>query len=378
MPTSTPIVTLRDIAREAELSVATVSYALRGNSKIAFATRQHVQQIALAMGFKPNPRVAALMTHIRNARNTNLGEGLAFVWVFTSRKECCEDPFLQRVWVGARHRAQQLGFSMEPFWMGSNGVSGRRLAQILQARGINGVVFSPVLHRQTVSIDFPWSQFSCACVGHALWEPEMDRAAHNHYRGMWKTLEELERAGYSRPGVILNDESNQRASRSWEAAFRLRQSEKVGNPFLLLRALPRTRTELLDWLEASRPDVLILNNADMVRAFRNLMGAHPSPPLCVLDWTEDLKGIPGLDQRYDLIAGNAVDLVTHKLGSNERGTTDLPRSILYDGRWVGLAADATRQGRRGRGKGLATAGNHLVRDRRNLAILNIGQPEISI
>jgi hypothetical protein len=279
------------------------------------------------------------MTHIRNSRNTNLGEGLAFVWVYTSRKESCEDPFLQRVWLGAQRRAQNLGFSMEPFWMGSNGVSGRRLAQILQARGINGVVFSPVLHRQKVLIDFPWAQFSCAVVGHALWVPELDRAAHNHYRGMWRTLEELEKSGYSRPGVILNDEANQRASRSWEAAFRLRQGEDAESASLLLRELPRTRTELISWLETNRPDMVILNNGSMVQAFRNLLDGHPSPPVCVLDWTEELKGIPGLDQRYDLISGNAVDLVASKLSTNERGITDLPRSILYDGRWVSGASD---------------------------------------
>ncbi len=52
---ATQRVTLRDIAREAGVSVATVSKALSGRKEVAEATRQRVREAAQALHFTPNP-----------------------------------------------------------------------------------------------------------------------------------------------------------------------------------------------------------------------------------------------------------------------------------------------------------------------------------
>ena len=60
------------------------------------------------------------------------------------------DPFLRKVIAGARHRAEQVGFALEEFWTSDRGMTERRLAQIIQARGIVGVVLSPVTTNEAV------------------------------------------------------------------------------------------------------------------------------------------------------------------------------------------------------------------------------------
>lgn len=57
-------VTLKDVAREAQVSVATVSYIInnREDQKISDATRKKVLQIANLLGYTPNPVAKSLVT----------------------------------------------------------------------------------------------------------------------------------------------------------------------------------------------------------------------------------------------------------------------------------------------------------------------------
>ena len=55
-------VTLRDVARAADVSVATASRALAGSSLINHATQRHVVQVAAALGYRTNTFARALKT----------------------------------------------------------------------------------------------------------------------------------------------------------------------------------------------------------------------------------------------------------------------------------------------------------------------------
>jgi LacI family transcriptional regulator len=91
------------------------SYALRQHPKIPVETRELVAAAARELGYRPNPRVASLMAHIRGSQSRAHQERLAFVWVHTSRAEARQNPFLKLVFAGARERARQMGFVLEEF-----------------------------------------------------------------------------------------------------------------------------------------------------------------------------------------------------------------------------------------------------------------------
>ena len=63
-------VSIKDIARAAGLSTATVSLALNGSSKINAHTRQRIERIAREMGYQPNPFARQLVT--RRSRQIGL------------------------------------------------------------------------------------------------------------------------------------------------------------------------------------------------------------------------------------------------------------------------------------------------------------------
>jgi DNA-binding LacI/PurR family transcriptional regulator len=55
-------VSIKDVAREAGVSVTTVSHALNGKGRLNPATRRHVQAVAERLGYRPNPAARSLVS----------------------------------------------------------------------------------------------------------------------------------------------------------------------------------------------------------------------------------------------------------------------------------------------------------------------------
>lgn len=332
-----PAVTLKEIARRSGRALATVSYALRGDPKIPAATRQAIQETAIALGYRPNPRISSLMAHIRRSQQAPFGEKIAFVWVHTSRALARRDPFLNAVHNGARLRAEHAGFALEDFYTNDPGMTNRRLEQILRARGIVGVVLSPVTTSEaSITLDWDWSGFSPAVIGNVTWTPELHHAGHHHYLGMHAALLALQEQGCKRIAAIIEPKSNARAKRAWEAAF-LAHHPQPARARSLLR-LPETRqnlTQLPRWIDDTAPDAVIVSATSLLNTpgLRAACKRHRVQP-ATLYWNADTPHVPGIDQCYDRIAAHAIDLVITQLNANETGAPDLPRMMLFPGRWM--------------------------------------------
>ena len=335
VPVPPAVITLQQIARAADCSLATVSYALRDDPRIRPETRTLVQKVAAQLGYRPNPRFSALMSHIRNARPVAGGERIAFVWVHTSRAESAKDPFLQRVFLGAKARAEALGYGLEPFWTAERGMTDRRLSQVMKSRGIVGVLLSPVIHEAEVTLDLEWRGFAPAVIGSARWSPELHHAGHHHYLAMRMALEKLAAAGCRRPMAILEAAVNERARRAWEAAFAVFHPSRAAAAELLWIGLPGDRRAIARRIKESRPDALVVSAHTLVEQLRSMAVAVPLElPITTLHWVPTAPEIGGVDQSYDTVAANAVDLVVSQLNGNETGVPTSPRMLLFPGRWV--------------------------------------------
>jgi LacI family transcriptional regulator len=329
------VVTLKEIAETAKLSLAAVSYALRRHPKIPVETQERVAAVANQLGYRPNPRVASLMAHIRRARPVARGERIAFVWVHTTRAESAADPFLRRVFRGAKARAEALGYGLEQFWTAERGMTDRRLSQVMKSRGIVGVVLSPVIHEAEVSLDLDWSSFAPAVIGSARWSPELHHAGHHHYLAMRMTLEKLAAAGCRRPMAIIEAGVNERARRAWEAAFTVFHPIRAAAAEMLWVGTPRDRRAVARLIKVSRPDAVVVSDHATIEQFRAMdVSGAAHLPVFNLHWLPTAPEIGGVDQSYDMVAANAVDLVVSQLNSNETGVPPWPRMLLFPGRWV--------------------------------------------
>lgn len=327
------MITLQQIAQAAGCSLATVSYALRHDRRIHPATRQRIQELARRLGYRPNPRFAALMAHIRRSRPVATGERIAFVWVHTPKGETTTDPFLQRVFRGAKMRAEALGYQVEQFWA-APGTTDRQLGRVLQARGIVGVLLSPVLHETEATLDFDWENFAPVVIGGARWNPELHQAGHHHYLAMRLTLEKLAAAGCRRPAAIIQGDVNERTRRAWQAAFLVYHPAPDAARELLFMGHQTPAGRVARQLRSVRSDALIVSDESLLEQLPHGATSRLKAPVASLHWSGRHPEIGGIDQCYDLIAANAVDLVATQLASNETGVPPWPRMLLFPGRWV--------------------------------------------
>lgn len=330
------VVTIKELAKKAGLSIATVSYALRNNPKISAETRSRVAALAETMGYRANPRISSLMSHIRQAHARPAGECLGFIWVRTTRSRAARDPFLKKVLRGARQRAEQLGFRLEEFWAHEAGMTDKRLQQILLARGIVGVVLSPATASEAaLSLALDWNCLSAAVIGNVTWEPDLHHAGHHHYLGMRRAMLELAKLGCSRPLALLDAETNRRTKNAWEAAyFVFHPTPSLAKAQLLLVDENAGPAELEPGF-STRPDALIVSSSDLLERYSlQAWAKERGLPVVTLHWNDEGQGIGGVDQCFDRIAGYAVDLVATELNLNETGAPEFPRMILFPGRWV--------------------------------------------
>ncbi len=331
--------TLKKIAERAGVSRAAVSYALRNHPKIPAETRAHIQAVARSLGYRPNPRVAGLMAHIRRGRARPFGERIAFVWVHTSREEARQSVFLRAVLKGARDRAEQSGYALEEFWTSDPGMTDSRLQKIIRSRGIVGVVLSPVTTAETtVTLDWDWSVFAAAVIGNVTWSPELHHAGHHHYLGMRMCMLELEKLGCTRPAALVDEATHERAKRAWEGAFLAHHSDAANARALWAMWRKGERPDFAGWLRWTKPDALIVHTTELLgRAGVRMTARALGLPIVTLSWQDEARGIGGVDQRHERVAAHAVDLVISQLNLNELGPPDLPRIMLFTGSWVAPA-----------------------------------------
>lgn len=327
-------ITLKKIAEKAGLAVSTVSYALRNSPQVSRATCLKVQSLARELGYRPNTRVAGLMSHIRQAHSRQAIETIAFIWVDCDRLRSQQTHFFQLLIFGARKRADQIGYKLQEFWLEDPGMSPRRIRDILLAQGITGIIFSAATMHDSINLGIDLSPFASAVIGSTSWTPECHRTAHDHYGGMMECLSQLSQTGIERPAAIIDPSVNERCRRSYEAAFNTFAPQPTPSRYLRLTRW-RDGEEMVGWLRSLKTDGLIINSyrylgEELVKRLQSEMGL----PIVSLYLRPNDPDMWGIDQCYDQIAANAVDLVAGQLNNNEYGTPTFPHVLHFSGRWA--------------------------------------------
>ena len=326
---------LKQIAKSCGLSIAAVSMALRGHSRISKETTRKVRLAAEKAGYRTNPLIRSVMSHVRSASNKRSWINIAFVWLEATPKSIRSDPFQIQTIQSVRKRTEALGLKLDQFFLKDPGMTPERLEKILLARGISGIIFSPSSYIPNVRLPITWSNFSVVIIGNTPWTPEFHRAGHHHYQGMRSALTEVERLGYRRPGAVMMQNLNERARRTPEAAFLTHHPDPAAASDLIFRITgPHATGDFKRWLSRARPDCLLF---PFFEGFTpDLGGIHLANnyPHAALDIFM-AGGIAGLHQDFEAIGENAVDLLMTQLLHNDRGVPRRPKIVLAEGSWQG-------------------------------------------
>jgi len=236
--------------------------------------------------------------------------------------------------------AARYNFGVVAFPLGVPTFSPARLAKILLARGIDGVVLEVFPNKSFIE-EFPWARFSSVLVGHALRSPGLDCVVSDHSRGAILAGETLLERGYGRVGLALETRHVADTNGAWVDGVSLLQQRHPQ-----LRDIPplieeqMTARAFITWLHKHSIDAVmtisIMGNRHNPM-MRWLAEAGISCPGEVAIATLDRSFVPlpwaGLDQSSDEISAAGVDLCMTKLRLCERGLPAVPRTTLLHSYW---------------------------------------------
>lgn len=328
---------MRDVAARAGVTASAVSLCLNGSPQISAATRSRILRAVNELGYRTNPFVRALMRSRRQRRAAPGGPALAFVTGFPTRDgwRSLGTPVFAQMFAGARRRAEQCGYDLQEFWLHEQNMSLYRFADVLRARGIQGLLIAP-LPEPNARIELPWDQFSAVALGTTLVEPALHRVANDLFQSMVLAVEECRRLGYRRVGLVLRTSVNEKVQRRWLGGYLLAQRELRG--LARLRPLvsePITAELFWEWFQQERPEVIIETAPNDVSRWLEVGGRRIPADVGIVSLSSPAPDGPesGIYQNGEQMGMRSVDLLVSLLERNERGVPALPDTLLVSGVW---------------------------------------------
>ncbi len=329
---------MQQIADAAGVSRMAVSLALRNSPKISAPTASRIRQLADELGYRPNPMVSALMTQLRQARDIKKPSVLAYVTAFPTEAGWHRPGVAVAFYEGAQRRAEELGYTLEEWWLRRPGMTERRFCDILTTRDIHGMIVAP-LPAGSDALQLDWPHFAAATISYSLTAPELNRASNDHFMSINLAIQELTALGYRRIGLAIPDETDPRIAQHWTAAMlgyqeKIPLTERVPT---LARMAPPVRA-FTNWYQEYQPHAVLSLGGECLRIFADLGLRVPQDVgFASLALAADDRDVAGVNQHSELVGAAAVDLVDSQLRRNERGVPTHSKTVLISGEWVGGA-----------------------------------------
>lgn len=328
--------TQRDVAAHLGISHATVSRALRNDPRITEAVRQRVRQAARKLGYRRDPKLAELMTHLRGSKRRAFYGTLAWITDLDPSSEYHR--WLQNFNFGpAFERADELGYKLEPFTRVTP-ADAPHLAHTLEARGIRGIAL--MFFFRPVNPDewrWDWDRFALVYSGTIPTRPSFDMVDADYFANCLLLYKTLAEHGYRRIGVAteLNIEQslNHTLSAAGDLFARLHPDHPMFEPCLPAKLSEAAVPIIQKWIKRHRVDCVV-SSAHGMRELLETCGYRLPDDIGLAfpavnpndDWS-------GVDQRDRLIAYGVVETLVASVEQGRSGIPACPRRILLPGVW---------------------------------------------
>ncbi|MCC5805881.1 MAG: LacI family DNA-binding transcriptional regulator [Opitutales bacterium] len=326
-------ITLKDVAREAGVSVMTASYALRNHPATAAATRQRVKAVAEKIGYRPDPVLGALTAYRTRAGGKRL-KGVIGVLVDQPPRQWEALAFGAQVMSGLRQRAEELGYTVEYFETGG-GMSAKRTTSVLRSRGVRGlIVAAPAA--PGACIELGWEHFCAVGIGRSLDSPLLDYVSANQYESGLRIMSELAARGYRRAGFVSPMQVDERIGHRFLAAYFVSQQELYGAPALVPPLLDHANEAdaVSRWLRLHKPDAVISDDAVIHSVLRRIGLRVPRDIGVAVTRLMDIETeLSGIVPRLTMIGAKSVEFLHAKLLTGDTGVPEERTGSVISGYW---------------------------------------------
>ena len=182
--------TLKDVAREADVSVSTVSRALNDSEKVHPDTKEHVKKVAEELGYMPS----------RVARRLRLQKGKASLLGLVIPD--IRNPFFADVTRGVEDVAQAHDYALLISNSDEDAEKQRLALEILQTEDVDGVIVPPVGTHDPAIKTLIDSGIAVVCVDRRLQNARVDTILSDNRKGAYEAVSHLIELGHERIGFI--------------------------------------------------------------------------------------------------------------------------------------------------------------------------------
>jgi len=321
---------MRDIAKEAGVSVSAVSLALRDSPKVSKKRRTEIARIAESMGYVRDGRITELMEHLRTNRTDRKFSKLAVLVPEITKAEKASYPVTCKLMEGMEAQAYESGYDLDVFYLSELKASPRRLKDILISRGIQGIIAMPWVSG-VGTLDLDVDAFSVSSAGYSIIDPMVNRACPNFLQMMDELLEQACRLGYRRIGFAMTYPPGGIGHKLFASSFLYYSTmidESLRIPILPKRQINSDNID--NWMKKYEPDVVI-GDGSVYELLIQLGYKIPEElGFATLDTAKGPDDASGVDHRHEVVGREAFKLALSDINLNSKGVPELPKVVLVD------------------------------------------------
>jgi len=344
-------VTLSDIAKQADVHVTTVSLALRNHPRLPERTRSRIKKIAQELGYRPDPVLQALVAYRGKVMTRRNPPTLAYLTNWSTRLGWERVTAHPEFFAGAKAKAEELGFTLEHFWMSEPGLTHTRMSKILQTRGITGLIIASHRRETDVALHFDWSAFSAIKIDYFPHEPELHNVTNDQCSIVRLAIRHARKLGYKRIGFAMDRGWDHSVDRLWTAGFLAEQSLQAPKDQVPLYLFPdydpvstwmaETRDQVqvepknfAQWYKQHKPDVIISKRSFLEPAIAAMKLKIPEDVAFIDVFLEDCDGATaGVRQNHETVGQLAIEILAGQLHYNKYGIPEIPTTTYVEGTW---------------------------------------------
>jgi LacI family transcriptional regulator len=216
LPRPARAISLRDVARLAEVSVATVSMVLNDNPRISRATQLRVQQIIDKTGYRPNRLAQSL-----SGRYTRV-----LAVLLPALRHGFGDAYFGEIISGISDKAGKLGYKVMLEQAKPEFIRERRHIEMYERRFVDGILTMGVSDRHQFLSEFSSRKYPLVIVDnyfHGLWD--LDYIVCDYTQGAIQLMDYLAQLGHEKIGLI-HGFTGVRTARDIIGIFEQKQSQR--------------------------------------------------------------------------------------------------------------------------------------------------------
>ncbi|HUL52799.1 MAG TPA: LacI family DNA-binding transcriptional regulator [Opitutaceae bacterium] len=328
-------VTMSDVAAAAHVHKSTVSLALRNQPKLSAATGDRIRRIAAELGYRPDPMLDLFNLYRRTLEPPRTLGAIAFVSDLSNPAAFARSERHETIFASAREEAKRLNFTLELFLVGPGQLSPARLAHVLEARGITGILLG-ALSPVTRSLDIDWKQFCVVGIESMQLEPPVDNISTDYCHAARLVVRELRQSGRKSVGFVVAEDLGHEIEGQLRAGYLVEcraQTPVRAASFWRLDQDAGTGS-LRQWITTQKLDAVVGCGVD-IPELRARLSAREARRI---GWASiDIRGAqskcPRVPALHHDLGRRAIELLIMRLQNNLRGLPSNPATTLLPVEW---------------------------------------------